>query len=487
MIGAPQHDNGQADEGRAYLYLGSSSGLAAGPSWTAESNQAGANFGVSVSTAGDVNGDGYDDVVVGASHHDNGQIDEGRASLYLGSAAGLAAAPAWTAESNQPSALFGYSVATAGDTNADGYADVITGADAFDNGESEEGRVFVYLGTPSGLAPNPVWTAEGNQIGARFGWSVAPAGDLDGDGFADVIAGAMRYDTRGVDGGKAFVFMGSRGGPELVFEWSAGSDQDQALFGFSVATAGDANGDGFSDVVIGAPGLDNGQMDEGAAFVYLGSGAPPSVQLAWSGQPNQADAHFGTAVGTAGDVNGDGFSDVIVGAPGYDNGQLSEGRAYVYMGAAAGLSGVAAWTGEPNSEGANYGFSAGTAGDVNGDGYSDVIIGAPTFNITVVDEGRLYVYHGSSGGLGLAPAWIENGDQSDAELGHAVGTAGDVNGDGYADVIAGAPFTATASPKRAGPTSISGHPWGCPPLRCGRGSSITRAPSSGPRWEPRVT
>jgi hypothetical protein len=438
VVGAPQYDNGQADEGRASLYLGSASGLVAMPAWSAESNQAGARFGVSVSTAGDVNGDGYDDVIVGASHYDNGQVDEGRAYLYLGSAGGLAPAPAWMAESSQSFAVFGFSVATAGDTNADGYADVIIGSDGFDNGEAEEGRAFVYFGTASGLAPNPVWTAESNQLGARFGWSVAPAGDVDGDGFADVIVGAIRFDTPGVDGGKAFVYMGSRAGPEIAFEWSAESEQVGAQFGFSVATAGDSNSDGFSDVIVGAPGLDNGQTDEGGAFIYLGSGAPPSVQLAWSAQSNQADAHLGTAVGTAGDVNGDGFSDVIVGAPSYTNGQADEGRTYVHLGAAGGLSGTPAWIGEPNVAEAGYGFAAGTAGDVNGDGYSDVIVGAPTFNVSSVDEGRLYVYHGSPGGLGVAPAWIKNGDESDAELGHAVGTAGDVNGDGYSDVIASA-------------------------------------------------
>src|SRR3989338_8866950 len=126
--------------------------LATSPAWTAESDQAGAQFGISVATTGDVNGDGYSDVIVGAPYYDNGQTDEGRAFVYLGSSAGLALTPAWTAESDQASAYFGYSVSTAGDVNGDGYSDVIVGALYYDNGQANEGRAFVYLGSSAGLA-----------------------------------------------------------------------------------------------------------------------------------------------------------------------------------------------------------------------------------------------------------------------------------------------------------------------------------------------
>ncbi len=130
--------------------------LMTSPAWTAESNQVSANFGRSVATAGDVNGDGYSDVVVGAWLYDNVENDEGRAFLYLGSAAGLAASPAWTAESNQEFAFFGISVATAGDVNGDGYSDVVVGAYGYDNGESNEGRAFLYLGNDGpGLSLKP--------------------------------------------------------------------------------------------------------------------------------------------------------------------------------------------------------------------------------------------------------------------------------------------------------------------------------------------
>ena len=123
-------------------------------------------FGYSVATAGDVNGDGFSDVIVGAIWFDNGQTDEGRAFVYHGSASGLGLCPAWTAEGDQASALFGYSVATAGDVNGDGYSDVIVGAVQYDNGQTDEGRAFVYHGSSSGLATSAAWTAESNQASA---------------------------------------------------------------------------------------------------------------------------------------------------------------------------------------------------------------------------------------------------------------------------------------------------------------------------------
>ena len=111
-----------------------------------------AGFGYAVASAGDVNGDGFSDVIVGSYLQDNGQSNEGRAFVYKGSATGLATSPTWSLESNQSSANFGFSVATAGDVNGDGFSDVIVGAELFDNGETNEGRAFVYHGSATGLA-----------------------------------------------------------------------------------------------------------------------------------------------------------------------------------------------------------------------------------------------------------------------------------------------------------------------------------------------
>ncbi|MCX5772977.1 MAG: integrin alpha, partial [Candidatus Hydrogenedentes bacterium] len=157
--------------------------LATSAAWTAESDQVEAFFGNSVSTAGDVNGDGYADVIVGAYWYDNGETNEGRAFVYHGSASGLLTTAAWTAESDQASSEFGYSVSTAGDVNGDGYADIIVGAHRYDNGQTNEGGAFVWFGSASGLGANgtPVnadWSAESDQDSAEFGNSVSTAGDV---------------------------------------------------------------------------------------------------------------------------------------------------------------------------------------------------------------------------------------------------------------------------------------------------------------------
>jgi hypothetical protein len=164
--------------------------LASTPNWMVDGDQAAALLGYSVGTAGDVNGDGYADAIVGAPDYDNGQTDEGRAYVFHGSASGLSLTASWTAESDQASASFGYSVGTAGDVNGDGYADAIVGASWADNGQANEGRAYVYHGSAVGLLAAPSWKAEGNQPDALFGTSVGTAGDVNGDGYADAIVGA---------------------------------------------------------------------------------------------------------------------------------------------------------------------------------------------------------------------------------------------------------------------------------------------------------
>ncbi len=437
-IGAYHFDNGETDEGRAYLYHGSDQGLDESPAWTAESDQAGAEFGRSVSTAGDVNGDGYADLIVGARRADNIEENEGRAYVYHGSSTGLAATPAWTVESNQANAYFAHSVSTAGDVNGDGYADVVVGAYAHDNGQTDEGRAYAYHGSAGGLAATAGWTSESGQAGAEFGFSASTAGDINGDGYADVIVGADRFDNGHTDEGAAFVYHGSAAGLSTAAAWTAESDQADARFGGAVATAGDVNGDGYADVVVGAPLFDNGETDEGQVYVYRGSAAGLSAAPAWTAEGDQARAGFGVSVSTAGDVDGDGYADVVVGAPDFDNGQADEGRAYVYRGSAGGLGATPAWTAEGDQVGAGFGVSVSTAGDVNGDRYSDVIVGADRFDDGQTDEGRAYVYHGSEAGLSAAPAWTAESDQASAGFGVSVSTAGDVNGDGYSDAIVGA-------------------------------------------------
>ncbi|MCU0436384.1 MAG: FG-GAP-like repeat-containing protein [Raineya sp.] len=438
IVGAPNFDNGETDEGRVYVYHGSATGLSTTPNWTAEVNQAGAEFGFSVSTAGDVNGDGFSDVIVGANKFDAGETDEGRAYVYHGSATGLSTTPNWTTESNQVDALLGWSVSTAGDVNGDGFSDVIVGAIIFDNGETDEGRAYIHHGSATGLSITPNWVAESNQIVGNFGWSVASAGDVNGDGFSDVIVGVPFFTNGQTYEGGAHVYHGSTIGLSITPNWTAESNQIWAQFGISVSSAGDVNGDGFSDVVVGANRFDNGEVDEGRAYVYHGSAAGLSTTSSWQVESNQANAEMGIYVSNVGDVNGDGFSDVAIGAWWFDNGEVDEGRVYVYHGSITGLSTTPNWQVESNQANANLGVSIASAGDVNGDGFSDVIVGAWGFDAGETDEGRVWLYLGSPNTLSSVVNWMIESNQTNAFLGISVSSAGDVNGDGFSDVIVGA-------------------------------------------------
>jgi hypothetical protein len=404
------------------------------PGWIAESNQAYSDFGNSVASGGDVNGDGYDDVIVGAPSFDNGQENEGRAYVYHGSATRPSLTPDWTAESDQPKANYAGSVAGAGDVNGDGYDDVIVGAHTYDNEHGDEGRAYVYHGSADGLSLTANWIAESDQNAARFGSAVGGAGDVNGDGYDDVIVGAEFYDHGQTNEGGAFAFYGSADGLSTTANWTAESNRGSVNFGSAVAGAGDVNGDGYDDVIVGADQYDNGQAFEGRAFAYHGSATGLSATANWMDESNQEFADFGNSVAGAGDVNADGFDDVIVGAHGHGDG----GRAFAYHGSAAGLSASPNWTAEPNQEGASFGRSVVGAGDVNGDGYDDVIVGADDYGNDQPYEGRTLSYCGSATGLKRRACAGSESNQAYAQFGWSVAGAGDVNGDGFGDAIVGA-------------------------------------------------
>ena len=428
--------------------------LATSVTWMATGDREGAYFGTSVATAGDVNGDGYDDVIVGAPDYSNGQTGEGAVFVYYGSAAGLNQTPNWMVESNQEYAAFGTSVATAGDVNGNGFDDIIIGAPGYENGGSNAGAVFVYYGSkPAGLSAKqaagagpslqPDWQVVFNQAGANFGTSVATAGDVNGDGYDEVIVGAPDYSNGQTVEGAAFVYYGPVAGVSTTASWIAEPNQPNALnslFGTSVATAGDVNGDGYADVIIGAPGYSGTKSKEGAAFVYHGSLNEGLTTVNWTVESNHTDASLGWSVATAGDVNGDGSDDVIVGAPWYSNGQTNEGAAFVYHGSFnKGLTTVN-WTVESNQEGSFFGISVSTAGDVDADGFDEVIVGADWYDNGQEKEGAAFVYHGSASGLKTTSGWMGESNQENGYYGGSVATAGDVNKDGHSDVLIGAPW-----------------------------------------------
>jgi hypothetical protein len=187
------------------------------------------------------------------------------------------------------------------------------------------------------LLSAPLWNKASNQVGAQFGTSVGTAGDVNGDGYADIIVGSPLWDGPEEDEGQAWVYLGWSGGVHSAPDWYMDVDQEDAQFGYAVGTAGDVNGDGYSDVIVGAPYWEDDVANEGRAWVYLGSASGLLTSHDWHAESNNFTARLGYSVGTAGDVNGDGFSDVIVGAPYYGDGGLSsEGKVWVFHGAGHG-------------------------------------------------------------------------------------------------------------------------------------------------------
>ncbi len=430
IVGAPFFDAGQEDEGAAFIFLGSAVGIAeGGPSAAAtriESNQAFASLGASVSGAGDVNGDGFDDVIVAAPLYDSGQQDEGVAFLFLGSASGIPDGGPGAAEariqSNQAGAQLGARVSGAGDVNGDGFDDVIVGAPLYDAGEQDEGAAFLFLGSASGMANGSPSTAaaqlESNQVAADMGLGVAGVGDLNGDGFGDILVGSRRYDRGHVNEGVAFAFLG---GPSGIADGNPAtaaarieSNQASASLGSDLAGAGDVNGDGFDDVIVGVGSYAVGDGSHGAAFVFLGNasgianGNPTTASTVIAS--SQAGAFLGSSVSGAGDVNGDGFDDVLVGSDGHDGGQANEGAAYLFLGSEAGIQAVDVASAyahiEPDQSGAFLGQSVSRAGDVNGDGADDVLVGAIGFDMGEHDEGAAFVYLPEPGSVGLLASGV---------------------------------------------------------------------------------
>jgi hypothetical protein len=431
------------------------------PAWRVESDQAGAQMGSSVASAGDVNGDGYADVVVATWLYDEGEIDEGRVQAYLGSATGLSLVPGWTAASDQVEAYLG-EAACAGDVNGDGYDDLIVGAKTYESDstfQSGEGAAFLFLGSAAGLAIGPAWTVEGNQAFARLG-SVAGAGDVNGDGYDDVIVGASLYSNGAGSGGAAFLYLGSATGLPSVPAWTAEGDDSNGQFGDVVAAAGDVNGDGYGDVIVGAPTFSDGQSGEGVAHVYLGSATGLAMLPAAVLQGDQSNAGFGASVSSAGDVDADGFDDVLVGAPKFVDGQTLEGHAFLYRGSAGGVESTPAWTAEKNQAFASLGISVAGAGDLDGDGYDDVLIGAERFDAGQLDEGGVFAYMGSATGLEAQPRWFAQGEQVSSRFGHSVAGAGDVNQDGFDDALVGAPLYDRGETSEGSAFAYLGSPFG---------------------------
>ena len=380
----------------------------------------GDQLGLSVSAAGDVDGDGFSDLIVGVPRdYFNGDAP-GSAHVYSGADGSLL----YKFTGDLAKDWFGYSVSGAGDVDADGLDDLIVGAPLGDSlaGNDYLGQARVYSGKTGSI----LHTLNGDSFSCLFGVAVSGAGDVNGDGHDDVIVGAVLGDKTPFDenSGSAWVISGKN--------WSAlhvvYGDSPEDWFGYSVSGAGDVDCDGFADLIVGAWGSSNFGTESGMARVF--SGMDGSTLYTFQG--DLAGDLMGSSVSAAGDVDRDGHGDVIVGAPGDDSIVGSSGSAWVY----SGLDGSVLYTFNGDDPGDVFGVAVSGAGDFNGDGFADLIVGARGDDNNGTDSGSTRVFSGVDGSI----LYTLDGGSPNDYFGASVSSAGDANADGFADVIVGAPL-----------------------------------------------
>jgi hypothetical protein len=343
--------------------------------------------------------------------------------------------------------------------------------------EPLEGRRLLAATNPlplSSLDGTNGFRLDGVAAGDQSGWIVSSAGDVNGDGFGDLIVGALRADPNGNGSGSSYVVFGKSGGfaPTInlsTLDGNTGFRLDGVaagdFSGYIVSSAGDVNGDGFDDLIVGAPGADPNGSFSGSSYVVFGKpgGFAPTLNLSTLNGTNgfrldgvAAGDEAGFSVSSAGDVNGDGFGDLIIGADFADPNGSNSGSSYVLFGKSGGfsstinlstLNGTNGFRLDGVAAGDRTGVSVSSAGDVNGDGFDDLIVGAVGTDPNGIYSGSSYVVFGKSGGfaatLNLSTLNGTNGFRLDGvaagdRSGVSVSSAGDVNGDGFDDLIVGA-------------------------------------------------
>ena len=428
------------------------------------------NFaGNSVTGVGDVNGDGLDDVLIGASGNDEGGSDAGQVYLIFGRVTGLArdtnlskADASFWGESPEDHA--GDTIAGAGDVNGDGYDDILISATSNDEGGTDAGQTYLILGHAFGWAMDTNLSSAdasfwGEASGDRAGYSVSSAGDVNDDGFDDILIGADQNDEGGDRAGQAYLIFGKATGWTMDTNlssadasfWGEAADN---WCGVSVAGAGDVNGDGFDDILVGAIMNDDGGDNAGQVYLVMGktTGWSTDVNLSKANASflgEEADDRCGMVV-KVGDVNGDGFDDILISEPTNDDGGSSTGQTYLVLGKAMGWAmdtdlstANASFWGESTSD--RSGASISGVGDIDGDGYDDFLIGAPGNDESDDNAGQTYLF------LGQPSGWAMDTDLSKANAsflgegiydgsGDSVSGAGDVNGDGLGDILIGAHY-----------------------------------------------
>jgi hypothetical protein len=392
-------------------------------------------FGISVSSAGDVNQDGYDDIIVGADANDEAGNSAGKVYIFLGGP-NIDGIPD-VQILGRSGEFFGVSVSGAGDVNQDGYDDVIIGAHFNSEPATRAGRAAVYFGgSPMDTIADVVMYGE-NALD-YFGISVSGAGDVNHDGYEDVIVGAYRYDSPTMDNvGRVYIYFGGESVDSLPDLTITGTN-DGERFGRSVSCAGNVNNDLYDDVIVGAYSYDEGtQINLGRAYLFLG-GSPmdtiPDVVM-----PGGSDNEYsGWSVSDAGDVNHDNYDDVIGGAYGYTyDDTTNAGKIYLFYGGSPMDNSPDFVADAGRAEADHFGFSVSSAGDINSDSYDDFLVGANGDDDAGADAGKVHIFYG---GASISPEADTTllGENAGDQFGYCVASAGDLNQDDSSEIVIGA-------------------------------------------------
>jgi hypothetical protein len=347
-----------------------------------------------VRPAGDLDFDGFDDILITTPGHYNGPIRAaGAVFVFYGSPSGLRQMPDQILFGYEEDMRFGSDVDVVGDINNDTYTDVIVGADGWNE---DMGMAMLYLGGDSGLMTTPVWVWKGEQKGDRFGHAVTGAGDLNGDGIVDFAVSAP-FATSGAGKGRVYIFYGTSNLAEMVVGKVLEGRMLKSYYGLSIRLAGDVNSDGFSDLLISAPEESGPQGSAGKVELYLGSEGGLQGSPKWTIQGESQDARFGFTIAFLGDVNRDGYDDVAIGAPFHTSyGKVERGKVYIFFGGDNGFRKIPSVVELGKEAGDHLSFGLAGAGDVDHNGFMDVLVGAPWADTgNGIDTGELYLFRGN--------------------------------------------------------------------------------------------